>query len=461
MQLLNKENLSLLELWLLKVIQTGMKTGNYFTLDKMLDRVVGKTVSGRSPLEIANKEENKEEKIDLNNFEKCCAACGYAKPYPKQVDMAEFIFDSSNEPRLLLGARKYGKTDYCVIVKSAQMIALYSTTIILVTKEQGRTWELALEIGRCLECLGVKEFLRKSSNLIVLKANNSKEPNLKAISISSKGFRGRHPEYILLDDPVTPEASSKADRQKAKKVYDELLKLTQRVRILGQPVHKKDLYQLTRTKIKTMEVPYGTIPELDIDLEVLRLAGVDEASINASYFLKIDDISLMPFADIEITDAKIDVLEGTMCSIDPSHEGRDYTAVTIAKVHLERILVVGFCFKRAWYDCLCEIGEIIKRYNVKVGYFENNALGQEPVRQLNRLDLNCRFVGFKSLDNKEAKIQNAGMYVNTLILSKESNAEYISQIIDYEAGAGNDDAPDSLANWLLNSGWMKAAREKR
>jgi hypothetical protein len=46
MQLLNKENLSLLELWLLKVTQTGMKTGNYFTLDKMLDRVVGKTLTG-------------------------------------------------------------------------------------------------------------------------------------------------------------------------------------------------------------------------------------------------------------------------------------------------------------------------------------------------------------------------------------------------------------------------------
>ena len=194
---------------------------------------------------------------------------------------------------------------------------------------------------------------------------------------------------------------------------------------------------------------------------MLRLSGVDEAIINASYFLKIDDISSMPFADIEITDAKIEVSDGTMCSIDPSHEGVDYTAITIARVHLERILVVGYCFKKAWYDCLEEIEGIIKRYNVKVGYFENNALGQEPVRQLNRLNLNCRFVGFKSFDNKEAKIQNAGMYVNTLMLSKESNAQYISQIIDYEAGAEHDAAPDSLANWLINSGWMKAAREKR
>ncbi|MDR3112768.1 MAG: hypothetical protein LBU09_00145 [Endomicrobium sp.] len=412
-------------------------------------------------------DDNETSKFDLTDFEACCEACGYPPPYKKQIEMADFVFAEDDEPRLLLGARKYGKTDYAVIVKSAQMIALYGATIILVTKEQDRVRELALEIGRCLECLGITEFKRKSSKLIVLNSNKTKEPNLKAISIGSKGFRGRHPKFAILDDPITPESVSKADRKKAKAIYDELLKLTKRVRILGQPVHKKDLYQLTRKKIKVLEVPYGSIPELDADLDVLRMAGVDESSINASYFLKIDDVSTMPFADIELTDAKIDISQGTVCSIDPSHEGGDTTAMTIVHTYLDRLLIVGFAWPKAWYDCLDEIIEAARKYNIKRGYFENNALGDEPIRQLNNLknnpeysDLACLWTGFKSLDNKEAKIQNAGMFLKFFLLSRESNNEYKNQLIDYEVGADHDDAPDSLANWLINTKLMETAKRK-
>ena len=417
--------------------------------------------------EEADESESENGKLDLTDFEACCKACGYPKPYAKQIEMAEFVFSQKEEPRLLLGARKYGKTDYCVIVKSAQMIALHNATILLITREQDRVSELATEIGRCLEALGVKDFKRKSSEQIVLRSNNAKEPNLRALSLNSKGFRGRHPQYAILDDPVTPESVSKADRKKAKSVYDELLKMVKRVRILGQPIHKKDLYQLTRKIINTMEVPYGSIPPLDEDLDVLRLAGVDESSINASYFLKIDDVSTMPFADIEMTDAKIDISQGTVASVDPSHEGGDTTAMTIVHTYLDRLIVIGFACKKAWYDCLDEIIEVVRKYNVARGYFENNALGQEPIRQLNGLknnpeygDLNCVWTGFKSVDNKEAKIQNAGMFLKYFMLSRESNNEYKNQLTEYEAGADRDDAPDSLANWLINTKLMETAKRK-
>jgi hypothetical protein len=43
---LEKKDLSLLEVWLLKAAEIGIKTGNYFILDKILDRVIGKTFMG-------------------------------------------------------------------------------------------------------------------------------------------------------------------------------------------------------------------------------------------------------------------------------------------------------------------------------------------------------------------------------------------------------------------------------
>jgi hypothetical protein len=42
----DKRKLSLLEVWLLKAAELGIKTGNYFILDKILDRVIGKTFMG-------------------------------------------------------------------------------------------------------------------------------------------------------------------------------------------------------------------------------------------------------------------------------------------------------------------------------------------------------------------------------------------------------------------------------
>ncbi|MDR3049286.1 MAG: hypothetical protein LBV16_05540 [Elusimicrobiota bacterium] len=56
--------------------------------------------------------------LNLSDFYACCEACGYPKPYPKQIEMADFVFDMADEPKMLLGARKYGKTDYCTIVKA-------------------------------------------------------------------------------------------------------------------------------------------------------------------------------------------------------------------------------------------------------------------------------------------------------------------------------------------------------
>ena len=43
---IDKRKLSLLEVWMLKAAEVGIKSGNYFILDKILDRVIGKTFMG-------------------------------------------------------------------------------------------------------------------------------------------------------------------------------------------------------------------------------------------------------------------------------------------------------------------------------------------------------------------------------------------------------------------------------
>lgn len=410
--------------------------------------------------------EDESDEIDLNDFEACCKACGYPKPYPKQIEMADFIFDESDEPRILLGTRKIGKSDYCTIMKTAQVIARDKKSIVLITKEKERGREFVAEIARCLKCLGVLEFRKLTSQHIVLVDNKTKEPNLIALPSKGRGIRSRHPDFIICDDLVVPEdAESPTERKRIKKLYNELMALTKRVRLIGQPVHGKDLYQFLRKKIKKMLVPHGSIPELDENLEALRIAGVDEITIKANYLLDVDDMTATPFSKLEITNIKLNISDGTVASVDPSHEGGDTTSMTVAKHHFDKLLFVGGAWRKAWYDCLDKILEFVQKYNVKILFFENNALGDEPIRQLNKLfkdnQINCKVIGFKSLENKEAKIQNAAMFIKLLMMSDESNLEYRNQIIDYEAKIGNDDAPDSLANLLINLGLMKSAKEKQ
>jgi hypothetical protein len=43
---IDRKKLSLLEVWMLKAAELGIKAGNYFILDKILDRVIGKSSMG-------------------------------------------------------------------------------------------------------------------------------------------------------------------------------------------------------------------------------------------------------------------------------------------------------------------------------------------------------------------------------------------------------------------------------
>jgi hypothetical protein len=66
-------------------------------------------------------------------------------------------------------------------------------------------------------------------------------------------------------------------------------------------------------------------------------------------------------------------------------------------------------------------------------------------------------VGKKSLGNKHARIMAAGPFSKSIHLAKNSDPIYIAQIVKYEYGAKNDDAPDSLASALE---WIGLIRGK-
>lgn len=387
----------------------------------------------------------------MKSYPEYCAGVGYPTPFQKQVEMYDFAFQYRNKtPRLILGARGYGKTDYITINGSGfELLKNNQLKILLITKENERGKEIVAEIREGLSRQGVK-FANRAKKKIRLKGCRGKEDNFTALTIRSRGLRGRHPDLIIMEDPITPEDTSETERRRVKKVYEELLKLSKNIVIIGQPVHAEDLYQELRNVIPTLEVWYGAIPELDADLAVERSAGVSEASIQASYFGVIIDDNSLPFRNIERVDyyAKNNVM-----FIDPSHKGGDLTAIAIGGFIGDVLPVVGFAFKKAWYDCLEELDAILGQFNVGRICIETNGLGELPIMQLRSAGLSG-VMGKNHTGNKHSRIMNCASFVESLKLTQYSGASailksandlFIERVRKYEYNIKQDDPPDAMA----------------
>lgn len=399
-------------------------------------------------------------------FEQFCINAGYPAPFPKQIEMMNFGINQE-ETRLLLGARGYGKTDYVTVLgvaydvyqeyldySSGNLPQLVSTTLI-ISKSQTRNASMMQAIGEALKLNGVP-LEKENTSVIRVAGLVGKDHSVEAITIKSS-LRGRHPKRIICDDIVTEEDTSDAMRALVSKKYSEAYKLTPNICIIGQPAHAFDLYSELRPIITKMEVAHGSIPELDADLEAMKLAGVDEKSIQMSYHLQVPVASDNAFAKIKYLDSFPQ--STSVAFIDPSFEGGDYTAMSIVTAYFQGIAVQGKIWKKAWYDCLPEIVQAIQQFNVHKLCFETNALGEQPISLLRQnVPQGVGVVGKKSLGNKHARIMAAGGFGHLIHLSKTSDKAYIDQVVKYEYKATNDDAPDSLASCMEWIGLIKGQK---
>jgi len=436
-----------------KMVEKFVKYGDIFVFNVVLDRLVGRARDAK-PLELPpGRDVTPAEKKTYSDFVK---AASYPAPYPEQIQWLDFAF-TETETRLFLGARNYGKTDYLTILGAAYRIYMDPQyTILILTKEEKRVKNIISEISKALIANGVK--LEKDNALeIRVEGLHGKDLSVEGLSIRS-GLRGRHPDLIIMDDPVTDEDVSEATRKLVQRKYNECHKLQSNILIIGQPAHAHDLYAKLRNLIKKLEVPWGSIPALDVDLEAQRLAGVDEKSIQASYMLKIISDGTAPFEGINYLD-KFPVGTGatSVAFLDPSHKGKDCSALSIFKQHFQGIAVVGFAAHRAWNHWIEDLVPHLKKFGVKKLFVECNGLGDTPVIALRQLlhGLGIGVVGIDSTTNKHARIMAAGAYAHLIHLSKESDRAYTDQVVQYEYGAEPDDAPDSLASGLKVIGLIR------
>lgn len=396
-------------------------------------------------------------------FAEFCQRAGYPIPFDKQEEMRAFTFDDeSNASRLLLGSRGYGKTDYVTILGTAWEIYRRrgqgphgGFRALVLTKSDDRNKAIIAEITKALVANGAS--LEAATTHHVREASlRGKDHSVEALTVGSNAVRGHHPDIVLLDDPVTEEDVSEATRRKLERKYNELVKLKANIVLIGQPVHVFDLYETLRPLVRVMEVPHGTIPELDHDLVAMRLAGVSETSINASYHLKVSSETGNPLSGVSWIDAL--PLGDSVAFIDPSFKGGDYTAMTIGRAHFDGIAVHGYAWKKAWDACLDDIAKACAEHNVRRLGFECNSLGTMPLPILRAKLPGVGVSGKDSTGFKHSRIMAAGTFAKQIHVSKQSMQIWKDQVVKYEYGSKFDDSPDSLASLLE---WIGLIRGKK
>lgn len=390
------------------------------------------------------------------SFEDFCTTAGYPKPFARQIEMMTFGM-GVDDPRLLMGARGYGKTDYVTVLGVGYDVYLHgvNTSNLIISKSKTRNTSMIEEIASALKANGVL-LDKENSSCLRVAGLIGKDHSVEVLTIKSS-FRGRHPKRILMDDPVTEEDTSEAMRILVKKKYDEAYKLCKNIVIIGQPAHAFDLYAELGPQLTKLMIPHGQIPELDADLEAMKLAGVDAHSIEMSYHLRIPKEGASIFANLNFIDQF--PAGDSVAFIDPS-DGGDYTAVSILKGHFSGVAVQGHAWKKAWYHCLDDMLPIFKARGVRKICFETNCTGSQPIEQLRKLlkDHAIGVVGVHSDTNKHAVILSAGSYSHLIHLSKTSDRIYTNQVTQYEYKSKHDDAPDSLARGLE---WIGLIRGKK
>lgn len=426
---------------------------------KMLDRILGRT-----PQQITITPAVIQKSDDVLDFTSFCRNASYPEPFTKQIEMKEFGLNTPGV-KMILGSRGYGKTDYVVIcgiayelyldhLESKKLGVAPELSFLLVTKSRNRNAAILEEVLKCATANGVP-FEKESAAGLRVVGKLGKDHSLEAVTIGGGSMRGRHPTKAIMDDPVTEDDVSEATRAKAQRKYNEISKLTEDILIIGQPVHKWDLYETLRPLggVAKLEVPHGSIPQLDHDLEAQLLAGVNVESISASYHLKVISEAGNPLEKVRYVDDFPD--GGSVAFIDPSFEGGDYTAITCLRAYFGGIAIFGKIWKRDWFNCVDDIAKVIEQCDVKKLAFETNSLGEQPVVLLREMFDGVGIVGRRSNGSKHSRICAVGPYVDQIHIAKTSDHAYIQQIIKYEYKAKHDDAPDSLASGLAWIGLIK------
>ena len=258
---------------------------------------------------------------------------------------------------------------------------------------------------------------------------------------------GKHYDLIFTDDIINlQDRISKAERDRTKLIVYELMNIKNRGGRqfnTGTPWHKEDAFTIMPNIHKWDCYSTGIMSQEEIE-ETKR--NMIPSLFSANYELKhiADEDAL--FKDPKYFDDS-SLLENGFCHIDASYGGGDYTAFTIGRKKGDKIYILGKLWHSHVDNVIPKILELKQKYLTGATYCEDNGDKGYLKKTLKGFGDNAK--SYTENTNKYIKISSI-LYRNwdNIEFSRESDEEYINQILDYTENAEHDDAPDSCASLI-------------
>lgn len=258
---------------------------------------------------------------------------------------------------------------------------------------------------------------------------------------------GKHYDVIVTDDIVNlNDRISKADREKTKLVYQELQNIKNaggRIINTGTPWHVEDAFTLMPNIQKFDCYSTGMMDEAEIEDKRQKMsASLFAANYELKHISDADRLFSNPVIDDGTNTEKI--YHG-ICHVDAAYGGTDGTAFTIAKQHADgNIYVYGLLRQQHVDKVLPEIERRRIMYLAGTLYNETNGDKGYLIRKIAPPTK-----GYHERMNKYIKISTIVHELwDKIVFIKDTDPDYISEVLEYSENASSDDAPDSLASLL-------------
>ena len=376
----------------------------------------------------------------------------------------KFLYSDNDET---IQAHRGSYKTTCLSISIALMIIIFpDLNILFMRKADDDVKEIVLQVGKmldqdifqalCKEIYGKPLIkLKESAFEIDTNIKQSTRGTSQFVGMGSRGsMTGKHADIVITDDIINmDDRISKAHRNKTKMVYQELQNIKNRGgRFIntGTPWHKEDAFTLM-PNINKYDC-YSTNMISHGDLQKIR-KSMSPTLFAANYELKHIANSEALFASPNVDDGtNTEKIYNGICHIDAAYGGEDYSAFTIIKEHHDKIYVYGELKGMHIDDCLA--GFEAKREHYKSGtlYNEINADKGYLAKKIK--------APVKKYHEKMNKYVKISSYLRErwqdIIFIKETDIDYINQILDYTENAEHDDAPDSLSSILReikSKGW--------
>ena len=264
---------------------------------------------------------------------------------------------------------------------------------------------------------------------------------------------------ILVHNCNTKDRESRSERELTKRVWFELNSNIKNpngwVISTGTTWHPDDVFSvMPPAEIYTC---YDTGLLTDEQIQVIK-DNMPPALFAANYelrFVASDDcmfttpnmVDEKDYYDEENKVTYLDMISHGLCHVDAGYGGGDYTAFTIMKKipDKEDYLVLGKCWRRHVNDCIAEIESLIKKYKCGTLYLENNGDKGYLAREFKYRGI--RVASYHERLNKHTKICTYAYRIwKKLKWLKQTDENYIGQVLDYTEMAEHDDCIDSLAS---------------